>query len=130
MTRLLLVAACAALFATAGCNAEQRPTRGEVPSPEAREPTIPERVVPDGEAGPDPEDVVSGVGTVRYVDLEGGFYTIVTDADSTYLPLNMEAAYEEDGLRVRFRAEIDRETMTAQQRGVPVQILEIMRLEE
>ncbi len=44
----------------------------------------------------------SGTGTIRYLDLEGGFYGIVADNGQRYDPGKLEAAFEKDGLRVRF----------------------------
>lgn len=74
-----------------------------------------------------PEDIISAVGTVRYIDLEGGFYGIIADDSTRYNPDSLGASLREDGLRVRFRAE-RREEMTVQMWGVPVTIIDIARL--
>lgn len=79
---------------------------------------------------PPPENVVSDVGTVRYVDLEGGFYGIVADDGSRYLPDSLDETVREDGTRVRFRAQVRDDVMTAQMWGTPVTVLEIMPVEE
>jgi len=75
-----------------------------------------------GEDGP--ADRVSGNGTVTYVDLEGGFYGI-TAAGGRYLPVNLPAEYQQDGLRVRFVADVLEDTVTLQQWGTPVELVEI-----
>lgn len=41
-------------------------------------------------------------GTVRYIDLEGGFYGIIDDDKTTYEPQNLASEFQQDGLRVRF----------------------------
>ncbi len=127
MMRLLIVTLCVAGFAAAGCNMEQRPTEGEVPPPEARDAEVP--AVGD-EENPDPEDIVDAVGTVRYVDLEGGFYGIVVSDTARYNPMNLGEAYREDGLAVRFRGVLRRDVMTTQQWGRPLEILDITSVEE
>jgi len=39
--------------------------------------------------------------TVRFLNLEGGCWTITPDERVHYLPLNLAAAFKRDGLRVR-----------------------------
>ncbi|HEX6750323.1 MAG TPA: hypothetical protein VF092_23720 [Longimicrobium sp.] len=52
-------------------------------------------------------DVVSGTGTVRWYSFEGGFFAIRGDDDVTYDPRDpLPAEFQQDGLRVRFRARI------------------------
>lgn len=46
--------------------------------------------------------IVSGTGTVVYMDFGGGFYGIVTDEGTHYIPGNLPASYRADGLRVTF----------------------------
>ncbi|WP_292522099.1 DUF333 domain-containing protein [Methanoculleus sp.] len=73
----------------------------------------------------EPTDRIAGNGTVTYVDLEGGFYGIVADDGERYLPADLPAEYREDGLRVTFTADIASETVTIQQWGTPVEIVNI-----
>ncbi|PSQ84608.1 MAG: hypothetical protein BRD44_00365 [Bacteroidetes bacterium QS_7_67_15] len=79
---------------------------------------------------PPPEDIVSGLGTVRYVELEGGFYGIVADDSTRYLPQDLGTDYREDGLRVRFRAAVQDSVMTMEMWGTPVEMLDILRVED
>jgi hypothetical protein len=48
--------------------------------------------------------LISATGTVRYFDLEGGFYGIVADDSTHYDPVDLPASARRDGLRVRFTA--------------------------
>jgi len=53
--------------------------------------------------GGDP-NLIQTTGTVRYQDLEGGFFGIVADDSAKYDPGTLPAAVQKDGLRVRFTA--------------------------
>jgi hypothetical protein len=44
-------------------------------------------------------------GTVRYIDLEGGFYGIETDDGAHLDPVNLPEPFRRDGLRVQARVE-------------------------
>lgn len=46
--------------------------------------------------------LVSTTGTVVYMDLEGGFYGIVADDGTRYLPDTLPASCKVDGIRVKF----------------------------
>ena len=86
------------------------------------------RSTQDPDDAPDPEDIISDTGTVRYIDLEGGFYGLIADDSTHYLPDSLDASFRQDGLRVRFRAQIREDVMTMQMWGRPVRILDIARL--
>ena len=107
----------------AGCSTKPLPDDGAPPAPaEAPEP---------GREGPaDPRNVVSGVGTITYLDFEGGFYGLVADDGARYDPLNLDDAYRQDSLRVRFRVRLQTGVMTIRMWGKPVEVLEIARLDE
>ena len=94
------------------------------PPPDTVTPTPSE--TPEVETGP---DVVSGVGTIRYFDFEGGFYGLVADDGTRYDALNLDEAFHQDSLRVRFRARLRTGIMTIRQWGKPVDILEMTRLD-
>lgn len=68
-------------------------------------------------------------GTIRFMNLEGGFYGIEADDGSKYNPLNLPEAFKQDGLRVSFRVQVREDVMTIQQWGTPVEIVEISNLE-
>ncbi len=44
-------------------------------------------------------------GTIRHLALEGGAWGIETDRGEKLLPINLEARFRVEGLRIRFRAE-------------------------
>jgi len=46
--------------------------------------------------------VVSGAGVIRFIDLEDGFYGIIADDGTHYLPDSLPADYQVDGIRVSF----------------------------
>ena len=48
--------------------------------------------------------IIQAVGTVAYVDIEGGFYGIAGDDDTNYDPVNLEDEFRKDGLKVEFTA--------------------------
>lgn len=73
-------------------------------------------------------DVIEARGTVQFVELEGGFYGIVADDGQRYDPTNLDEAYEEDGLRVRFRARERDDLMSIRMWGRIVEIISIERM--
>jgi putative hemolysin len=72
-----------------------------------------------------PPSLVAGNGTIRFIDLEGGFYGIVTDDGGRYLPLALPERYRLDGMRVTFAAEVEEGVATLQQWGTPVTIIAV-----
>ena len=50
-----------------------------------------------------PKDEQMVIGTVRYLDFEGGFYGLVADNGEKYDPVNLPKEYKQDGLRVKFQ---------------------------
>ena len=72
---------------------------------------------------------VSGTGTVSYIELEGGFFGIITDDGAKFLPLNLPDRYACDGTEVEFTAVIAHDTTTFAMWGVPVNLLSITSIE-
>ena len=56
--------------------------------------------------GSTPDQMVSASGQINYYDLEGGFYGIVGEDGSHWLPTNLPAEYRRDNLHVQFQARI------------------------
>ncbi|GAB7015010.1 hypothetical protein [Methanogenium cariaci] len=77
------------------------------------------------DGGTDNPDAVSGTGTVVYNDLEGGFYGIVTDDGTRYLPINMPDEFKQDKLPVTFTGIVQKDVVTIQQWGTPLELSEI-----
>lgn len=69
--------------------------------------------------------LVSGNATVTYIDLEGGFYGLVTGSGERYLPLGLDEAWLVDGMNVTFAARVKEDVMTFQQWGTPIEVLAI-----
>ncbi len=75
---------------------------------------------------PGSPDVISGTGTVKFIDLEGGFYGIMGDDSKNYDPINnLGQEFEKDGLRVNFEAKIRTDIATTRMWGTPVEIIKI-----
>lgn len=70
------------------------------------------------------EPYIRTSGVVTYIDLEGGFYGIIAEDGTQYLPLNLDEAFEVDGLAVSFEAE-PQDVATIQMWGQPVEIIAI-----
>lgn len=56
---------------------------------------------------------------VRFIDLEGGFYWIITDSNKSYYPINLDQEFQEDGLIVWFEAKIRKDIATIHMGGHP-----------
>ncbi|MHC4339418.1 MAG: hypothetical protein ACYSX0_04280, partial [Planctomycetota bacterium] len=61
-------------------------------------------------------------GTVRFIDLEGGFFAILGDDGSRYDPLDLPVRFTQDGLRVRVVARIRRDLASAHMWGELIDI--------
>jgi hypothetical protein len=72
--------------------------------------------------------MIEGVGTVMFIDLEGGFYGLEMDNGARYQPLNLAAEFQQDGLRVNFKAMVADDVTTIQQWGTPIDVLEMQRM--
>ena len=112
--RLVLGFLALAMLATTSCSTK--------PPPEDAAPAPP--------AESSDETVINGVGTIRYQDLEGGFYGLVADDGARYDPLNLDEAFRQDSLRVRFRVRRRTGVMTIRMWGQPVEILEMTPLKD
>ena len=72
--------------------------------------------------------VTSGTGTIKYIDLDGGFYGIVSDDGEEYESINLVRTFQEDGLRVRFEATILKDTNSIHMWGTPIKFTYIEKL--
>jgi len=78
-----------------------------------------------------PDEVVTITGTVQYLEIEGGVWTIegtTSNAQSptTYQPINLPESFRVDGQKVRVRARIREDMVSFQQVGP---IIDIQRIE-
>ncbi len=81
---------------------------------------------PEAPAMPEMENGIEA--TVRYIELEGGFYGIESDAGDSYLPINLAEEYKEDGLRIMFTMKSRNDIMSTKMWGKTIEILEIQKL--
>ena len=72
--------------------------------------------------------MVDGIsGTVKYIELEGGFYGIQTDEGEDYFPINLADEYKEDGLKIIFKMKSRTDIFTTVMWGKTVEIVEIAK---
>ncbi len=67
-------------------------------------------------------------GTIQHVDVEGGFYGIVTDDGAKLDPINLPKDFQRDGVRIQVRVVPLRDRVSIHQWGELVRIFEIKRL--
>lgn len=80
-----------------------------------------------GSCGPlGPDGFFSGTGTVEFLQVEGGCWSIQTETER-YEPVNLPEEFEEDGLRVRFEAEVREDLGSICQIGPIIELREIER---
>jgi inhibitor of cysteine peptidase len=68
------------------------------------------------------------MGTIRHIDLEGGFYGLEADDGTRLDPVNLPEEFQKDGLRVKARVERLKDRVSFHMWGRLVRILEIERL--
>ncbi len=80
------------------------------------------------EVKPPPENTMKNIskfpykGTIHYMNIEGGFYGIVTDKGKKLLPLGLEKKYLVEGTTIIFSGNYEQDMMTIQQWGTPFRI--------
>ena len=143
-----VVIAAAALFYS-GCSttktenaivAQPAPPVVSSPEPEvAPEPEIVEivEVTPEPEIEvevvvPEPEVEVPAapksltiLGFIKYIELEGGFFGIMTEDGSKYFPDYLDSDFKVDGLSVRVQATPQEQILGIQMWGTPIEIIKI-----
>ena len=63
-------------------------------------------------------------GRVQFLNLEGGFYGIITDSGKKILPMNMAKEFAQNGAIVRIKGKV-KNVLTIQQWGTPFTITDI-----
>ena len=91
-------------------------------------PTLPSTSADCSAFSPSSPDNVCVIGTVRYFGIEGGFWAVRGDNDTTYDPLDgLPADFRQEGLRVRVEVRIT-DLGSFPMAGPIVEILDIKRL--
>jgi hypothetical protein len=75
----------------------------------------------------DSGELLSDEGTVRHLEIEGGCWAIETGGER-YEPLNLPTDLREDGLRIRFEAEVLPDVATFCQVGPAIEVREAERV--
>jgi hypothetical protein len=71
--------------------------------------------------------IINDMGTITFIDLEGGFYAIVGSAD--YDPLNLPEEFKVEGIQVQFKA-LRYNGPTFHMWGTPIVLFEIDKMNE
>jgi len=64
-------------------------------------------------------------GTVHFLQMEGGFYGIITDKGEKLLPMNLDKQYLIHGTIIHFSGSFVKDMMTIQQWGTPFKIKQV-----
>lgn len=67
-------------------------------------------------------------GTVRYIQVEGGFYGIEGDDGQKYDPVNLSKEFQKDGLRIAFSFNDKKDIMSVHMWGKIIEITKIKKL--
>lgn len=101
----------------------------EVAPPVVQKPAVEEEVVEVEVVPEEPEVVepepITVLGFIKYVELEGGFFGIMTEDGSKYFPEYLEQEFKVDGLKVRLLAKPQEQILGIQMWGTPIEILKI-----
>jgi hypothetical protein len=71
---------------------------------------------------------LENTGTVKYVDVEGGFYGILSDNGQKLDPVNLKDEFKKDGLRVKFVYSLRKSGVNIHQWGKVIEIISIRKL--
>ena len=70
-------------------------------------------------------NMISSKGVISYIELEGGFYGIVTSDNINYRPLNLSDRFKIDGLQVQFKGKVRDDAAGIHMWGEVIEIEEI-----
>jgi len=73
-------------------------------------------------------NIIEFDGTIKYIELEGGFYGIVDNNGNRYYPINLPEEYKIDGLNVHVKARIRRDIASIHMWGITIEIIGIYKL--
>lgn len=74
------------------------------------------------------KESLEDTGTIKYVNLEGGFYGIVADDGEEFYPVNLKNEFKQDGLKVKFVYSVNKNTAGIHQWGKIIEILTIRKI--
>ena len=114
----LSIAFSLAALGCAGANGNQAPVTPEMPA------------VNESSSKTDVDNRIAATGTVRYLNISGGFWGIVGDDGKNYDPLGLDPAFQQDGLRVHFEAVPETELMSTHMWGTLITLVHIEPLND
>ncbi|WNC71868.1 hypothetical protein RGQ13_17360 [Thalassotalea psychrophila] len=65
------------------------------------------------------------VGTLKFYNLEGGFFGFIGDNGERFLPLNLDKKYQQNGAIIKIFGKVDNDIMTIQQWGQPFRVEQV-----
>lgn len=71
------------------------------------------------------QNQISATGTVRFQQMEGGFWGIVADDGRKFDPMDLDVEFQKEGLRVKFSAVPDNDRMSTHMWGMIVKLTQI-----
>ena len=71
------------------------------------------------------ENTISATGTIRYQDLEGGFWGIIGDDGTKYDPMELGPQFQKEGLRISFQATPETDMMSTHMWGTIINLTQI-----
>lgn len=74
------------------------------------------------------EDRITATGTIRFLNISGGFWGIVGDDGKNYDPMGLAPSFQKEGLRVRFEAKPETDMMSSRMWGTIVTLIHIEAL--
>ncbi len=74
---------------------------------------------------PNLEEKIMGQGEVIYIDLEGGFFGIISNDGKHFNPINLPPEYKIDGLKVFFEAIIRNDLVSFYMWGYIIELINI-----
>ncbi len=75
-------------------------------------------------------ELIRGEGTIKYIPVEGGFYGIVTPDGRRYDPVNLDPAFQQDALEVRFSGRVLKDRASFHMWGAVFEIQSISKRNE
>ena len=73
--------------------------------------------------------IISEASTIKFVDLEGGFYAIISNDGMRYDPINLPDEFKVEGLRVSFEGKLRNDMHSFHMWGKLVEIIKIKKLD-
>ncbi len=71
---------------------------------------------------------LENTGIIKYINLEGGFYGIVSDNGQKLDPVNLKDEFKKDGLRVKFVYSLKKNEANIHQWGKIIEIISLRKI--